>query len=187
VPLLKHKADDDAAYQQQQQLAWVEHQSINRPSTSHPTAAHAAPAPQRPPRPNSVAGVPNGSSSRVEAASLYGGTDGFKWGGPTSGLDESLLLPSCSPAPPRQVSGSAAAAESSANVGGTGAATSARKPSPLGSPIPQQVTNACSARQLLRRSRAAAPSVAEIWVQRLPKRRGKHLHEAAAFFTSISI
>jgi hypothetical protein len=137
IPLLKHKADDDALYRQQQQQAWEAVQYVNRPSTSHPTAESAAS--HRPSRPASVSAHPSASgSSGAQAGALFGGTDGFKWGGPTSGLDESLLLPSCAPAPPRPHS-----SVGHASVAGGGAtadaAASARKPSPLGSPVPQQV------------------------------------------------
>jgi hypothetical protein len=145
IPLLRHKADDDAAYQQQQQQAWQAQQLVNRPSTSHPTAISSA---NNPPRPASVAAIRSSSSrsaSAVDSGALYGGTDGFKWGGPTSGLDETLLLPSCAPAAQRPHSSVGHAADRSGGGGGGGgeaASTSgsARKPSPLGSPIPQQVS-----------------------------------------------
>jgi hypothetical protein len=148
IPLLKHKAADDAAYSLQQQQAWAEHQRVNRPSTGHPSAAaNASAASHRTGRPASVAAVHSGggssSSSAVGAGALYGGTDGFKWGGPTSGLDESLLLPSCSPAAPRPHSSVGHAADRAVSGGGGGGgvdAASARKPSPLGSPVPQQVS-----------------------------------------------
>ncbi len=152
IPLLKHKAADDAAYSLQQQQAYAEHQRVNRPSTGHPAAAaNASAASHRTSRPASVAAVHSssgggGSSSAVGAGALYGGTDGFKWGGPTSGLDESLLLPSCSPAAPRPHSSVGHAADRAVSGGGGGGgggggdAASARKPSPLGSPVPQQVS-----------------------------------------------
>ncbi len=133
IPLLRHKADDDAIYRQQQQQAWEAAQNVNRPSTSHPTAESAAS--HRPSRPASVSAHASASgSSGAQAGALFGGTDGFKWGGPTSGLDESLLLPSCAPAPPRPHS-----SVGHASATGADAAASARKPSPLGSPVPQQV------------------------------------------------
>ena len=137
IPLLKHKADDDEAYRQQQQRAWEAQQHVHRPSTSHPSASSAAA--HRPPRPSSVAAMQSGggSSSRVDAGALYGGSDGIKWGGPTSGVDETLLLPSCAPAQPRPHSSMAHA--TGGEGGGAAAAASARKPSPLGSPVPQQV------------------------------------------------
>jgi len=138
IPLLKHKADDDEAYRQQQQRAWEAQQHVHRPSTSHPSASSAAA--YRPPRPSSVAAMQSGggsSSSRVDAGALYGGSDGIKWGGPTSGVDETLLLPSCAPAQPRPHSSMAHA--TGGEGGGAAAAASARKPSPLGSPVPQQV------------------------------------------------
>ena len=143
IPLLKHKAGDDEAYRQQQQSAWEAQQHVHRPSTSHPTNMSAAA--HRPPRPASVAAVygggggGGGSSSRGwESGATFGGTDGIKWGGPTSGVDESLLLPSCAPAPPRPHS-SIGHGGAGAEGGGASAAASARKPSPLGSPVAQQV------------------------------------------------
>lgn len=142
IPLLKHKAGDDEAYRQQQQSAWEAQQHVHRPSTSHPTNMSAAA--HRPPRPASVAAVygggggGGGSSSRGwESGATFGGTDGIKWGGPTSGVDESLLLPSCAPAPPRPHS-SIGHGGAGAEGGGASAAASARKPSPLGSPVAQQ-------------------------------------------------
>ena len=133
--MLKHKADDDAAYRQQQQQAWQEQQSVHRPSTSHPTATSAA---HHPPRPASVSAVHSSRGySAVDTGTLYGGTDGFKWGGPTSGLDESLLLPACAPAPGRPHSSVGHNAEKGTDT--ASASGSARKPSPLGSPVPQQV------------------------------------------------
>lgn len=70
IPLLKHKADDDAAYRQQQQQAWQAMQNVNRPSTSHPTAVSAVS--QRPPRPASVAALPSGIGvSAVDTGTLY--------------------------------------------------------------------------------------------------------------------